>query len=191
MVASMKITPDYLAEQQKLHQNPDYGVASLAFAPIVAQLIKDNLWHSVADYGAGKKRLQEGLARAGVEVDYRPYDPVFPEYGEPQPADLVCCIDVLEHIEPDCVDAVLDDLHKIMPKFGFFSIHTGAATKVLSDGRNAHLIQKPASWWLQRLCPRFEIHHLQAHNMMGQGFWMVVSANAPAESSARNALPAL
>lgn len=171
----MKITPDYLAEQQKLHQNPAYGVASLAFAPIVAQLIRDNGWLSVSDYGAGKRRLREGLARAGVEVDYRPYDPAFPGYGEPQAADLVCCIDVLEHVEPDCVAAVLDDLQKIMPRFGFFSIHTGAATKVLSDGRNAHLIQKPPSWWLQRLCPRFEIHHLQAHNLMGQGFWVVVS----------------
>ena len=93
----MKITPDYLAEQQKLHANPDYGVASLAFAPIVAQLIRDNGWRSVSDYGAGKKRLQQGLP----EVEYFPYDPVFPEYGEPKPADLVCCIDVLEHIEPE------------------------------------------------------------------------------------------
>ena len=65
----MKITPDYLVEQQKLHANPDYGVASLAFAPIVAQLIRDNGWRSVSDYGAGKKRLQEGLAKAGVTVD--------------------------------------------------------------------------------------------------------------------------
>lgn len=171
------ITPDYLAEQQKLHQNPDYGVASLAFAPIVAQLIKDNGWQSVSDYGAGKKRLQTGLQVHGVEVDYRPYDPVFPEYGTPQTADLVCCIDVLEHIEPDCLEAVLDDLHKITTKFAFFSIHTGNADKVLSDGRNAHLIQAPPSWWLQRLCPRFEIHHLQQHNLMGRGFWMLVSAN--------------
>lgn len=187
----MKITPEYLTEQQKLHENPNYGVASLAFAPIVAQLIRDNGWKSVSDYGAGKKRLQEGLARAGVEVTYLPYDPVFPEYGVPQPADLVCCIDVLEHIEPDCVDAVLTDLHRIMPLCGFFSIHTGAAAKVLSDGRNAHLIQQPPSWWLPRLCRYFEIHHLQRHQLMGQGFWVLVSANARAESSPRTALPDL
>ena len=187
----MKITPDYLAEQIKLHANPDYGVASLAFAPIVAQLIRDNGWRSVSDYGAGKMRLQQGLASAGVEVEYFPYDPVFPEYGPPVPANLVCCIDVLEHIEPECVSDVLDDLHRIMPLYGFFSIHTGAASKVLSDGRNAHLIQKPPSWWLPRLCERFEIHHLQRHNLMGQGFWVLVSANARAASSPRNDLPAL
>ena len=184
----MKITPDYLAQQQKLHENPEYGIASLAFAPIVAQLIRDNGWQSVSDYGAGKKRLQQALANNGVVVDYRAYDPAFPEYGDPQPADLVCCIDVLEHIEPECVEAVLDDLHSIMPRYGFFSIHTRPANKTLPDGRNAHLIQQPPSWWLQRLCPRFEIHHLQRHSLMGQGFWVMVSANARAESSPRNAL---
>jgi len=176
----MKITAEYLAQQQKLHENPEYGIASLAFAPIVAQLIKDNGWASVSDYGAGKCRLRDALKVHGVEADYRPYDPVFPEYGEPQSADLVCCIDVLEHIEPECVNDVLDDLHRIMPKFGFFSIHTRKADKVLSDGRNAHLIQQPPSWWLPRLCKRFEIHHLQQHNLMGQGFWVLVSANARA-----------
>ena len=46
-------------------------------------------------------------------------------------------------------------------KFGFFTIHSGPAVKVLEDGRNAHLIQKPPSWWLPKMCDRFEIKHLQ------------------------------
>jgi hypothetical protein len=129
----------------------------------------------LSDYGAGKKNLQRALEPAGISIDYRPYDPAFPEYGDPQEADMVCCIDVLEHIEPACLDAVLDDLARIMPGLGFFSVHTGAAGKTLSDGRNAHLIQEPARWWLPRLCERFHIHHLQHHQLMGQGFWVVVS----------------
>ena len=173
------ISNDYLAQQQKLHENPDYGVASLAFAPIVAQLIRDNGWKSVSDYGAGKKRLQTGLKVHGVEPEYFPYDPVFPEYGEPRSADLVCCIDVLEHVEPDRLTVVLDDLRNIVTNVGFFSIHTRAADKVLSDGRNAHLIQQPPSWWLPHLCERFEIHHLQQHSLMGQGFWLLVTAKTP------------
>ena len=185
------ISAEYLAEQQRLHESPKYGVASINFAPIVAQLIRDNRWESIHDYGAGKRRLKDALEQLGAEVAYSAYDPVFPEYGSPQSADLVCCIDVLEHIEFECVDDVLDDPHRIMPLYGFFSIHTAKADKVLSDGRNAHLIQKPPSWWLPRLCPRFEIHHLQHHNLMGQGFWVLVSANARAESSPRNVLLAL
>ena len=169
------ISDEYRAQQVELHTNPAYGVASIAFAPIVAKLAVDNSVKSISDYGAGKKHLQTALQSAGLEFDYRPYDPAFPEYGLPVEADMVCCIDVLEHIEPDRLDAVLDDLARIMPRIGFLSVHTRAAVKVLSDGRNAHLIQEPARWWLPKICQRFHIHHLQHHQMMGQGFWVVVS----------------
>ena len=169
------ISDEYRNEQVKLHMNPDYGVASIAFAPIVAELIRNNGWKCLHDYGAGKQNLRRALEIENLDLAYSAYDPAFPEYGEPQPADLVCCIDVLEHIEPDRLDAVLDDLTHIVKRYGFFSIHTGAATKVLSDGRNAHLIQAPPSWWLPHLCKRFEILHLQAHRLMGPGFWVLVS----------------
>ena len=51
----------------------------------------------------------------------------------------------------------------------------GPAAKVLSDGRNAHLIQKPSSWWLKKLTDYFEILHLQTHQIMGNGMWLVVA----------------
>ena len=35
------ITEEYRKLQQELHHNPNYGVASLQFAPIVADIIKD------------------------------------------------------------------------------------------------------------------------------------------------------
>jgi hypothetical protein len=50
-------------------------------------------------------------------------------------------------------------------------VHTSAAVKVLPDGRNAHLIQRPASWWLPKLMERFE---LAAFNRMHHGFWVAV-----------------
>lgn len=169
------ISENYLQLQKELHQNPNYGVASLSFAPIVADIMRQTQCKTLSDYGAGKKRLLEGLRGAGFVPDsYMPYDPVFPEYGNPQPADLVCCIDVLEHIEPELLPNVLSDLASITHRLGFFSVHMGPAGKVLSDGRNAHLIQKPSSWWLKRLVAHFEILHLQSHQMMGQGFWVLV-----------------
>lgn len=169
------ISEAYRKLQQDLHLNPNYGVASLHFAPIVADIMRQTGARSISDYGAGKKNLLKGLASAGVTgFDYYPYDPAFPEYGKPKPADLVCCIDVLEHIEPDFLGNVIDDLAAITTKLGFFSIHMGPAVKVLADGRNAHLIQKPSSWWLKRLVERFEIAHVQRHQTMGSGIWVVV-----------------
>ena len=82
---------------------------------------------------------------------------------------------MLEHIEPNYLENVLKELATIVEKFGFFSIHMGPAGKILADGRNAHLIQKPTSWWLPKLSEYFEIFHLQSHEMMGKGFWIVVT----------------
>jgi hypothetical protein len=169
------ISSEYLEQQKILHQNPNYGVASLSFAPIVADFICQTGVHSVSDYGAGKKNLLVGLGQHGISgIEYFPYDLVFPEYGSPKVADLVCCIDVLEHIEPDLIDNVISELAKITLNFGFFSIHMGPASKILSDGRNAHLIQKPTSWWLPKISEHFDVLHLQYHQMMGNGVWLVV-----------------
>ena len=174
-MAAETISNDYLQLQTELHQNPNYGVASLSFAPIVADLIRQLNVRTLADYGAGKKNLLVGLTKAGIELQaYYPYDPVFPAYGPPREADLVCCIDVLEHIEPERLESVLDELARITAGVGFFSIHMGPAAKVLANGRNAHLIQEPSSWWLPRLAKYFEVLHLQSHEMMGRGIWLVV-----------------
>ena len=168
----MKISAAYLAEQKRLHENPGYGVVSKSYAPLVLEMVDDTKAESISDYGAGKCNLRQALRALGkTDFDYFPYDPAFPEYGPPRPADFVCCIDVLEHVEPEFLDAVLDDLKAITRKFGLITIHTGQAAKRLSDGRNAHLIQKPASWWLPRICERLEIVHLE-HSP--GGFWLFV-----------------
>jgi len=166
------ISEGYLEEQKLLHKNPNYGVASIGFAPLVKEIIMQTQIRDISDYGAGKCNLKKSLDKMGITgIDYYPYDPVFPEYGAPKAADLVCCFDVLEHIEEDFLVNVLNDLKKITVKLGLFSIHTGPAQKTLSDGRNAHIIQQPSSWWLPKLCERFEIMQLQ---QSPGGFWMLV-----------------
>lgn len=173
-LSAATISPGYRALQAKLHaENPNYGVASLSFAPLVAQVVRANGVRQLLDYGAGKGRLAEALPGHLKEpVSVTPYDPAIEAWSAtPQPADMVTCIDVLEHIEPDCLDAVLDDLKRVTRRIGLFTVHTGAAVKMLADGRNAHLIQQPPAWWLPRLMARFE---LIAFNRMENGFWVIV-----------------
>jgi hypothetical protein len=69
----------------------------------------------------------------------------------PKPAQLLACTDVLEHIEPDRLDAVLRHQFNVAELGAFFTIATRPANKVLPDGRNAHLIQELPSWWVQKL----------------------------------------
>ncbi len=167
------ISEMYRAEQQKLHENPNYGMASVGYAPLVTELINQLQVTEVLDYGCGKGRLAENIKPQGPLVLYQ-YDPAIPDVAEsPDPAQMVCCIDVLEHIEPEHLDAVLDDLKRVTQEFGFFSIHTGPAKKVLSDGRNAHLIQERPHWWLEKIMSRFE---LLQFNTANQGFYVVVRA---------------
>jgi len=177
------ISKEYLSLQKKLHENPNYGVASISFAPLIAQIVKQNNITSISDFGAGKKRLLAALKKHNVKLEnYFAFDPAFPEYGEPKSADLVCCIDVLEHIEIEYLDSVLNELARIHKKIGFLSIHTGPAGKTLEDGRNAHLIQQTSSWWLPKLCEYFEILHLQNHQINGHGFWVITKKASKSES---------
>jgi len=176
MSTTSTISEEYRQLQQDLHRNPDYGVASMTFAPLVADIIRQAGVRSLSDYGAGKKNLLKGLEQQGITLqEYFPYDPAFPEYGPPRPADLVCCIDVLEHVEPDLVDNVIKELASVTKDLGFFSVHMGPAGKFLKDGRNAHLIQRPSSWWLPKLSAYFDVMQLQSHQMMGKGFWVIVA----------------
>jgi hypothetical protein len=73
---------------------------------------------------------------------------------------------------PNFVESVLTELRSITTAFGFFTIATGPAMKRLADGRNAHLIQQPSSWWLPRLCERFEIRQLTSTEI---GFYVIVT----------------
>lgn len=169
------ISSAYRQEQQKLHENPDYGVASVSFAPIITQLINTLGVTEILDYGCGKARLAKSI-KPNHEVTVNLYDPGVIEYSAtPDSAQMVCCIDVLEHIEPEHLDAVLDDLQRCVEFFGVFSIHTGPAIKTLSDGRNAHLIQQPAKWWLPKLLSRFD---LMSFSLVPNGFFVVVKRGA-------------
>jgi len=167
----MLITEDYRKEQETLHKNPNYGVASVQYAPIVTNIINQLNIREVLDYGAGKGRLGQSIEPAHNVAMHR-YDPGVPEWSDiPDSAEMVCCIDVLEHIEPELLDNVLDDLARCTEFYGFFTVHTGPAVKVLSDGRNAHLTQEGPEWWIPKFMERWELLQYQ---IQPNGFYVLV-----------------
>ena len=167
----MLISEDYRKQQEQLHENPNYGVASVQYAPIVTSILNQTGLSDLLDYGAGKGRLAKSI-NPNHEVSVTHYDPARPEWSEtPDSHQMVCCIDVLEHIEPELLDDVLDDLQRVTELLGFFTVHTGPAVKVLPDGRNAHLIQQGSEWWLPKFMERFELVTFQAQK---NGFYVLV-----------------
>lgn len=161
------ISDSYRAEQAALHARGNYGTASLQFGAIVSTIVNKTGAQTLLDYGCGSMR---NLAKVlDCNVAYQGYDPAT-EFTAKEPADLVCCIDVLEHIEPELLDNVLTDLQSLSKHYAFLTVHTGPAVKTLSDGRNAHLIQQPAEWWFPLLSRFFDIHSFQK---LPNGFYVV------------------
>jgi len=57
----MLITDEYKSMQAELHKNPEYGVSSTLYAPIVDMVIAQYQIKELLDYGAGKCRLRDSL----------------------------------------------------------------------------------------------------------------------------------
>lgn len=150
----MLITEEYRKLQAELHKTKSYGSTGEKYADVINSFIKQYGFKSVLDYGAGKC----GLKRKLQNIEYLAYEPSNKELcSSPAPCEFVVSIDVLEHIEPDCLDAVLDDLKRVTIGYGFYTIHTKPAKKILKDGRNAHLIQQNMAWWTNKLSQRLDI----------------------------------
>ena len=147
------ISEEYRAQNAKLHECEHYGVSANIWFGRVLDLCRALQTHDVLDYGCGKRRLEANL---GWEIAN--YDPAIPGLDSPpEPHDVVACIDVLEHIEPECLDDVLDDLQRLIKRAGFFLIANRPASKTLPDGRNAHLIQEDLRFWLPKILDRWEV----------------------------------
>tara|TARA_R110000796_G_scaffold65782_2_gene151812 strand:+ start:23514 stop:24089 length:576 start_codon:yes stop_codon:yes gene_type:complete len=150
----MLISEEYRKLNKQMHVNKKgYGSHGQRWANHVLSLAKAMKSEDVLDYGCGKSTLA-----ANMPFDIKQYDPAIEKHSVlPEPADLLVCTDVLEHIEPACIDDVLNDIYSLSKKGVFLVIHNGPAVKHLPDGRNAHLIQQNEIWWLGALLPRFEL----------------------------------
>jgi hypothetical protein len=159
------ITDAYREQQMQLHATGMYGRTGSKHGELVSQLLTKVDARSLLDYGCGSRCSLLETLRLPPGVVYEGYDPCVPEFAaDPLPAELVVCIDVLEHIEPDLLDNVLDHLASLCEPYGYFTIHTGPAKKTLPDGRNAHLTQQPLAWWLPRLQQRFKVLDVVQHS---------------------------
>jgi len=150
------ITEDYRALNAELHRTRrDYGRRGGRHAARVLRLLERFEAATVLDFGCGKG----GLKKALPGVDVREYDPAIPgKDSAPEPADILVCTDVLEHIEPECLDDVLAELARLTRKVGHIVIAIQPdQTKLLPDGRNPHLIVERPGWWRTKLRPYFRI----------------------------------
>jgi hypothetical protein len=126
---------------------------------IVGLYDKTDLPIRILDYGCGEANLERVLNRYFKEVEVTNYDPFIEEYStEPEGMyDVTACLDVLEHVEEQCIENTLKFIRDKTKFMVLFSFSTGDSIKTLPDGRNAHITQRGLAWWKDRLLKYFVI----------------------------------
>jgi hypothetical protein len=152
----MLISDEYRQLNAGVHDRvPGWGILKDVDLQAIKQIAAVYKPQSILDYGCGKGRLGKILPNV------QSYDPAIPEFAaEPQPADFVVCTATLEHIEPEFLDDVLDELQFLTWKVIMLTVDMHPSSHVLKDGRNAHLIQENAEWWLPKLLQRWRIRSM-------------------------------
>jgi len=148
------ITNDYRKLNENLHNsNRHYGTSGHLYADEILALCKRINSYDVLDYGCGKCTLADTLPFV-----IKKYDPAIRAFHEePEPADLVVCTDVMEHVEPELLEQVLLHIKSKSKKLTYFALSTSAASKTLEDGRNAHINLKTYVEWFNTISNHFVV----------------------------------
>jgi len=114
----------------------------------------------VVDFGCGRNLFMQHLRRLGIDglgVDFAfpEADIVAPMHRVPLSAgiaEVVTAFDALEHLLPEEVDEVLDEMRRIGVRGGrfVFSICTRESRHQV-NGEGLHPTVKPRGWWLERI----------------------------------------
>jgi len=133
------------------HAGEAYGDTSVKYLRFLRPEIALLKPASVIDYGCGQSRLIDILAR-DIGFEAIRYDPAIPEFARRPagPADLLICIDVLEHVAEEDLDDVIADMRALCRE-SIVVVDTREAVQKLPDGRNAHVSLHPHGWWQARL----------------------------------------
>jgi hypothetical protein len=149
---------DQLLKMRDPSHRPNWGNGGQRHVDTIISIIDTYRIKSLLDYGCG-----HGMILAKINERLGPkapalagYDPGIPERSAlPAPAELLVSTDVLEHVEPDLIENVGRHMRQLALRYAYINVHTGPANAKLPDGRNAHLIQKPAEWWQEFLRAHF------------------------------------
>jgi hypothetical protein len=160
----LKITEPYRKSRELRYLDPESGAGKALHAPMVSEIVNRLQVTELLDYWCGRAWLVQNLKLA-QQCKIQCYDPAMPGFsGEALPMQMVACVDVLQDVEPECIDAVLDDLQRVTSVVGYISI---------LQGEREPLINQDKAWWLDRIMTRFDLQTLQC---TPSGFFMIVYA---------------
>ncbi len=167
-IGDKRWTNNYAAIQKEMHlRYEDYGtfmltnIKSMSFEivgkGVLALYTQLSRPIRILDYGCGNGQLSRSLKEMFNIVEVTNYDPFVSEFSkEPEGNfDMVVCLDVMEHIEMQCIKNTLKYIQDKATYMVVFVIALDEAKKELADGRNAHITLKNPYWWVGKLQERF------------------------------------
>jgi hypothetical protein len=160
------LTDKYLALLEHEHSKGEWGTTSHLLAHRVLPALIKSGSKELLDYGAGRGTLKNAPEMQGYTV-YE-YDPAIAKISmTPEPCDFVVCMDVLEHVEPDCLRNVMEDLKRLVVNKGYLVVALVPAFMNLADGRNAHIMLREESWWHNFVSQYFKIDSFKLYGLKG------------------------
>ena len=154
----MKPSSDYQAQLKHMHESrpaeKKWGTTGARNAgKQIADFIngRGNI-STVLDFGAGQGSLGNYLRSNCPGIQVAEYDPGIAGLDklEDRQYDLIVSSDVLEHVEPECIDGTIRWMQDHATKAMFHHIACDPCGLILPDGRNAHLIVQPPAWWREK-----------------------------------------
>lgn len=143
---------DLEQQYREIHRNrPDYG-ASAYYTKRVRAFAEKIGAKTVLDFGCGKGAMVRALKPLMGAANVTGYDFAVDEFSDgPAPADLVACIDVIEHFAPGTVRVNLRRICDLAAQAVFFAVSCRPAVEILPNGLNAHLSVHPPEWWVDTI----------------------------------------
>ncbi len=150
MIRAIRTASDaWLARHRDTHaRHPEFGTHRHPYLVNTVHALADAATGdekpSLLDYGCGKGVFLREMERSGRFRFVRGFDPVRPAFqARPsQRYDIVLCLDVLDQVETEFVDAVIADVAQFTGGTAIFDVITVQVAAL------AHLAPRPASaWW--------------------------------------------
>jgi len=157
------ISDEYRAKIESVTQKMPWGGDVVGSVPRIYKYASEHNCKSILDYGSGKSDFLKTMERDHPDHGFQinQYEPARPELaGDPIASDMVICVDVLEHIEPDKLDNVLDHIASKTNKIFYFKVCLVDSFNSFEDGTNLHLIVEPKEFWLDKLSKYYTIEDI-------------------------------
>lgn len=158
------ISDTYKALNKQLHDDKaEYGADAQKDAQGVVNFARKTGSRTILDFGCGKGSLKPAILELAPEMTVLEFDPAIEgkDTLPTQPVDLIAAMDVMEHIEPEYLTAVLESMCALKPRLVIMKIALTPAQKTLPDGRNAHILLQPPAWWRETLDRHFQVRNAQ------------------------------